>query len=416
MKGGKYVKISILMLISCVIGIGTLLTGCGSITTTPQNTLIDQSSSLIKPTSTVSESPKSHVVTDPISLSGISMETKDIGWATSWRDSGLMLYRTSSGGKTWSDISPSFLKGNQGINFQFIDANTAWIAVPNQGDGKQKNSSIELYRTTDGGHRWEKISNLPMDFVIPIQSIQIDMIDQTSGFIMTQPEHGMNSEPGELFKTQNGGKTWEAVASSGMLQNSGAIPFGGRIDFLNQQIGWLAGGNCSTCLGSLYKTQDGGVNWQNVNVDPPTGLTGSFASSSFEFTNSNHVKGIFVLPLQEQNKGIDQTAFYETKDSGKTWSINGRIATIGASIFPTENIGYLAAINNQLYKTMDSAKNWTLIQSKNLSAFLPKDKNIKQIDFISENDGWLVVGNKGIMQGTTLLKTSDGGQTWTQVF
>lgn len=69
----------------------------------------------------------------------ISMETADKGWAIDRFGSRAAIYWTNSSGKTWNNVSPDALIGNEGIGFQAIDSGTAWIAIPNQREGNKKN-------------------------------------------------------------------------------------------------------------------------------------------------------------------------------------------------------------------------------------------------------------------------------------
>jgi photosystem II stability/assembly factor-like uncharacterized protein len=77
--------------------------------------------------------------------------------------------------------------------------------------------------------------------------------------------------------------------------------------------------------------------------------------------------------------------------------------------------GFVGGVNGGLYKTVDSAKSWTALNS---TVQVP----IHDILFLNPLTGFAVGGSSGcggtgcIPYGGVILRTLDGGQTWTKVF
>lgn len=77
--------------------------------------------------------------------------------------------------------------------------------------------------------------------------------------------------------------------------------------------------------------------------------------------------------------------------------------------------GFVASYNGDIYKTVDSAKNWTLLNS---TTNLP----IRAIYFLDAYNGFAVGGESGcfgtgcVSPGGFILRTQDAGQTWNKVF
>lgn len=91
----------------------------------------------------------------------------------------------------------------------------------------------------------------------------------------------------------------------------------------------------------------------------------------------------------------------KTTDGGDTWSIVGE-DNVPAALFHTDfindNVGFAVGEYGTILKTIDGGVNWTV---KN-----PTTKHLRGVDFVDLNTGY-VVGESGI-----ILKTSDGGDTW----
>jgi photosystem II stability/assembly factor-like uncharacterized protein len=77
--------------------------------------------------------------------------------------------------------------------------------------------------------------------------------------------------------------------------------------------------------------------------------------------------------------------------------------------------GFVTSYNGGIYKTIDSAKTWT---SLNSTTNLP----IRDIYFLNADNGFAVVGENScfgtgcIPPGGFILRTQDGGKTWNQIF
>ena len=109
------------------------------------------------------------------------------------------------------------------------------------------------------------------------------------------------------------------------------------------------------------------------------------------------------VEVNSQATGFD-TAFITTSFGG-----------LQSVYFLNEKDGFVSTYNGGLYKTTDSAKNWTALNS---TTTLP----IRDIYFTDSQVGFAVGGLNScggtgcIPPGGFILKTIDGGQSWTNVF
>jgi photosystem II stability/assembly factor-like uncharacterized protein len=130
---------------------------------------------------------------------------------------GNQLKKSVDGGLNWSIIpsSPNLLYGTSLLDF--IDANTGFILHYN-------NPDIYLYSTVDGGINWDTL-NITAQFPY-ISFSQMYFIDHLIGYII-------NSGDG-IYKTIDGGKKWNKI-----LPTTSLISGSGDIDFINPQNGYI---------------------------------------------------------------------------------------------------------------------------------------------------------------------------------
>lgn len=176
-------------------------------------------------------------------------------------------------------------------------------------------------------------------------------------------------------------------------------PQGGisRIDdvfFINENEGW-----CATSFSTIHHTKDGGLTWEKQY----DGNLGDYFRC-IEFRDS-------LLGFA----GTLSSKFFRTTDGGQTWTdMAGQInphpdAVCGVAVADDSTIYAVGQWNSPgfLLKSTDEGATWT---SKDMSAFAA---GLVDINFISRDTGF--VSGKGI-SGGTILYTTDGGITWEEKF
>jgi hypothetical protein len=165
------------------------------------------------------------------------------GWALV---DGALLW-TDDAGVSWTPIgSPTWPEGSL-LDVSFIDAAHGWAAVqPAQG------GTLSLWRTSDGGKTWSA-GRLSMPEAAGLKNASFEFADTQTGWISVQYPTGAAFSRGALYRTQDGGETWQRME----------LPAAGRARFADAQHGWLAGGVSG---GELYATADGGLTWQPVSA------------------------------------------------------------------------------------------------------------------------------------------------------
>jgi photosystem II stability/assembly factor-like uncharacterized protein len=122
---------------------------------------------------------------------------------------------------------------------------------------------------------------------------------------------------------------------------------------------------------------------------------------------------VFLIACKKNNVNSNQNS---SSICLKTTFINTNITDNFLSVFFINGKdGFITGYNGGIYKTTDSAKTWTMLNS---TTNLP----IRDIYFIDNNKGFAVGGENSCggtgctPPGGFILETQDGGQNWTNIF
>ena len=180
----------------------------------------------------------------------------------------------------------------------------------------------------------------------------------------------VGGDNGTLLKTTNSGLNWNNVLIPDSLNVR-------KIYFLNSETGWISTNNLRT----LFKTTNGGLNW----------------SPQYMFTN--FLYDFSFVDSQTGFIGSGNGTVLKTTNGGSNWDIlNSGVASSPIKItFFNSLTGFFAGIQNSLSKTTNGGLNWFSVYSHTNSwnsAF-----------FINENTGFYSLPGE-------IYKTTDGGGSW----
>ncbi|WP_341902879.1 T9SS type A sorting domain-containing protein [Fluviicola taffensis] len=162
--------------------------------------------------------------------------------------------------------------------------------------------------------------------------------------------------------------------------------------FLDDHLGWAVDGSG----GSVFKTTDGGLTWE------------------LKFQTSNYLRNIEFLNEDIGFFGTLDNKFYRSVDGGDTWGLVTILpnppAICGLDAVGTSTIYGCGAYFSTLpyiIKSIDSGVTWQYID---MSAYAT---GLVEILFIDEQVGYVSGKNSA---GGIILKTEDGGVSWTEIY
>jgi len=310
------------------------------------------------------------------------------------------VYRTMDGGATWKPIFDNQLfLAISDIVFDTQDPNTVYAGTgdtnisgfPFLGDG--------LYKSTDLGDNWEYIGLEEQRIISKI------LVHPTDNQIMYVGAMGLPFEPNTkkgLYKTIDGGENWEHVLFLGGITGVIDVVFDKQNPAILYAAGWdrLRNNQISETSGQgakIYKSLDGGSTWEQLSG----GLPQSDQSRIGLAATNDGVLAVYVNP-DHNFEGI-----YKTVDGGKTWLLLPADPEMnGFDTFLFGGFGWyfskirvnpvddkdISVLGVRAYRTLDGGENWSLIQGR---AGINVHSDAHDLAFSA--DGNLILGTDGGM-------------------
>ncbi len=225
------------------------------------------------------------------------------------------VWKSSDTGTSWNNISDGHFNtasigaiavAPSDLNVIYVGTGSACIrGNASTGDG--------MYRSLDGGDSWDHIG-LPDAGTIARVVVHPDNHDLVYAAVFGHP-FGPSEERG-VYRSKDGGSTWEQVK---FISNEvGAIDLSMNPDNPREMYAafWRFERKPWTTYdgsedGGLYKTKDGGDTWEKLGGGLPEGLTGRIGVS---VSPADPTRVYALVSAHDPDGGL-----YRSDDSGKTW-------------------------------------------------------------------------------------------------
>ncbi|MDA8193641.1 MAG: hypothetical protein M0Z53_06560 [Thermaerobacter sp.] len=342
------------------------------------------------------------------------------------------VYATTDGAKTWVPVAPPGVAITAATTAALAPGETAsgWTAVGLTPDGTAwivnqapAHHQLAVYWTANRGQTWSggvfATSLFSQGGGVWVRSLSF--LGKETAFITVQPQHGMSSEPGELWVTRTGGTSWTRIAATNHL----TWPAAGQVGFLNRTTGWDVASLTTTTPNVMWETTDGGATWT------PVSLPGHPAVRLSVLTPPQFFGAKGILPVEYVPQSARTVAFstilYHSADGGRTWHAGAPVrpsppGTRVDIISPTT--AWLATgyqfnsysgypVTGGLYLTVNGGVSWIRRPaSPLLKGLMAKGYAIRQLDFLDLQQGWATTAKLDSTQSGPLLQTQNGGRSW----
>lgn len=295
------------------------------------------------------------------------------------------LWKTTNAGTTWTNVTDSIGAEAMGaVAVAPSNPNVVWIGEGDQANARSSISGNGVFKSTDAGATWQSMG-LPDSH--HIARIVIHPTSPDTVYVAAMGHlFSKNAERG-VFRTTDGGETWKKV----LYVNDGV----GAIDLvINRQSPstlyaamydkdrrpWqiIESGPES----AIYRTDDGGDNWQRLSGGLPAGKIGRIGIDIYQ----KNPQILYAL-LENQNP----------KPGAGTREVNA-VSPLASGI-----------IGNELYRTDDGGKSWRKVTDVNVAGG-KAPYSFNQIKIDPHDDRTVIVTSD------TMFISRDGGKAWTTDF
>ena len=257
------------------------------------------------------------------------------------------VYKSTDAGKTWANVG---LKDTRHIGDVIIHpTNPDVVFVAALGHAYGPNTERGIFRTRDGGKTWEKVLYLDdrtggIEVVFDPHNPHILFAAMWEGWRTPWTLNSGGAKDG-LYRSNDDGTTWKRVEGNGMPE--GTL---GRISVA------VSGADSNVVYalieakkGGLYRSEDGGVNWSLITDDH------RFTQRAWYFTH------LWADPKNVNGVYIADTGLYGSKDGGKTFErINAPHGDHHALWIDPNNTNRMINGNDGgATISVDGGKNWT---------------------------------------------------------
>jgi photosystem II stability/assembly factor-like uncharacterized protein len=239
--------------------------------------------------------------------------------------------------------------------------------------------------------------------------ISIHMLDEAYGWGVTETQ---------IVRTNDGGVTWYNVTPQGIAE----VGYKADTFFLDVNHGWVLFPDEFDPMnkGLLYRTSDGGMNWDNASMP--------FGRADMTFLDASNA---WALVDRGVGAGSNAVAVYQSTDGGSNWTMNytndptqpnagDSLPLGGLKSFLTPRDMQTAWVGGvvysegtvYLYRSDDSGKTWSQLSLSLPAEAQTSQLTFEQMTFVSPNDAFFVMRIPADTSREAVYVSHDRGETW----
>jgi photosystem II stability/assembly factor-like uncharacterized protein len=222
---------------------------------------------------------------------------------------GYGVWKTVDAGETWTHLGLD--QSRQIARIRVSPGNPDIVYVAVLGDVFKDTKERGIYKSTDGGKTWKQVLFVneragAVDLIIDPNNSRI-LYASTWRVHRNPYELSSGGEGSSLWKSKDGGETWENISKANGLPKGTWGISGITVSPVNSNLLYAIVENAD---GGVFKSTDGGKNWQRTNSDRELRQRAWYYSR------------IFADPKSEDIVYVVNVSYHKSKDGGRTFSPN----------------------------------------------------------------------------------------------
>ena len=236
----------------------------------------------------------------------------------------MIIYAGSAGGGVWKSndagttFYPIFDDHAQSIGAVELDPNdpdnTIYVGTGEPWPRNSVSIGDGLYKSNDGGNNWKKIG---LENSERIANIIVNPENSNEIYVAVLGALWSDSNERGVYKSNDGGETWENIlflnnstgcADLAMDPSNPKILYASMWEFRRTAWSFNSGGDNS----ALYKSTDGGENWNKIHNGFPGGKLGRLAIG----VSKSNPNTLYTVIESEKN---EDKGLYKSTDGGENW-------------------------------------------------------------------------------------------------
>lgn len=311
------------------------------------------------------------------------------------------VWKTTNAGITFQPIFDK--QGSFSIGCVAIDPNNpnvVWIGTGENNSQRSVAYGDGIYKSIDGGKSWKNVGLKNSEHIGKI------LIDPRNSNVVYVAAQGPLWAPGGdrgLYKTTDGGATWEAILKISDLTGVSDIVFDPRDYNVIYATAYQRARTVWTLInggpeGGLHKTTDGGKTWTKLTSGLPGGDIGRIG---IDVSPANPDYVYALVEAQDEGSGI-----YLSTDRGASWEKRNSWKSASPQYY--QEI-FCDPFNPEKFYVPDTYSIYSVDGGKTVTRIGLKDRHVDDHAFWVDKDmpdHWLIGGDGGIYE------TYDAGANW----
>ena len=316
------------------------------------------------------------------------------------------VWKTTNAGTTWTPIfddQASYSIGSLAIDPPAPDV--IWVVSGENHGGRHLGFGDGIYRSTDGGGTW---TNMGLRATEHLSTIIVHPDDSDVVFVAAQgPLWSSGGERG-LYRTRDGGETWEKVLGEGPWTGVTDIVMDPRNPDRIYAATWDRHRTVAAYMGGgpgsgLWKTEDGGESWRELTTGLPTSNLGKIGLA----ISPQQPDIVYAAIETDRSTG----GVYMSENRGESWR---RMSDAVAGGTGPHYYQELYASPHQ-FGRLYLVSNTTLYSDDHFATYQGIDNDRKHVDdhaiaFRPDDPDYIVFGTDG-----GIYETYDDMDTWRYV-